>query len=319
MGISRVAIVGAGRIGVPIASVLARAGYDVCLVDLKPRPPAETELLWQRIQQEVRSDHELLAEEGAARPEDLPEVLARLRFDQGMGEWIRKSDMIIEALPETKPAKEPFYAAARRETPSDTLFCSTTSTFSPDELATWAPEPRHFMGVHFINPVLVMPLVEVGVGMRTDPEAVSVVKLMLERAGKVPVVCRPRAGFIMPRLQVLVMNEAMRIVEEGVASPEDVDKAFSNHFGFRYLLCGLLEFVDWGGVDVLYHAGNYLAEKLGDAKFRPPDSVRRLVEQGAVGLKSGRGVYEWPAADRESWERERKRRYIRLLRWLGRL
>lgn len=317
MAVERVAIAGAGRMGIPMAQVLAMAGYRVDLMDLKPRDDAGRQRLADQMRQEIAGNLELLVAEGIARPGDLDAVLGRVALRDGVGPWVGAADVVIEALPETRAAKEPFYRAARPLIRPGALTCSATSTFSPDELADWVPEPARFMGTHWLNPAFLIPLVEVAVGRATAPQAVAEMQSFLESAGKVPVVCRPQAGFIIPRLQAMLMNEVARMAEEEVAEPAELDRAIRYGLGFRYLILGVLEFIDWGGVDTLYHAGHYLHEKLGDPKFLPPPSVQEKMAAGHIGAKVGQGYYDWRSPAMQGFEADRKRQYIRLLRWLG--
>ena len=123
---------------------------------------------------------------------------------------------------------------------------------------------ERFLNAHWLNPAFLIPLVELSPGARTDPAVTARLKAMLEAIGKVPVVCAARPGYIVPRIQALAMNEAARMVEEGVASAEDIDKAIKYGFGIRYAVLGMLEFIDFGGGDILYYASRYLTEALGD-------------------------------------------------------
>ena len=127
--------------------------------------------------------------------------------------------------------------------------------------------------MHWLNPAYLIPLVEISPGKATDPAIIARVKALLEGIGKVPVVCAATPGFIVPRIQALAMNEAARMVEEGVASAEEIDKAIRYGFGFRYAVLGLLEFIDWGGGDILYYASRYLEGALGSDRYRAPEVI----------------------------------------------
>ena len=133
------------------------------------------------------------------------------------------------------------------------------------------------------NPAYLVPLIELSPGRLTAPEVTVRMKALLEGIGKVPVVCAARPGFIVPRIQALAMNEAARMVEEGVASAEDIDKAVIYGFGFRFAVLGLLEFIDWGGGDILHHASRYLVEALGDSRYAAPDIIETNMREGRIG------------------------------------
>jgi 3-hydroxybutyryl-CoA dehydrogenase len=149
-----------------------------------------------------------------------------------------------------------------------------------------------------------VPLVELSSGRRTDPAVVTRVKALLAAIGKVPVVCAAAPGFIVPRIQAIAMNEAARLVEEGLATAEDIDKATRYGFGFRYAAMGLLEFIDYGGGDILYYASRYLAEALGDRRYAAPDIIDRNMRDGRIGLRTGSGFYDFSAIDVAAYRKE---------------
>ena len=153
--------------------------------------------------------------------------------------------------------------------------------------------PERFLVAHWLNPAHIIPLVEVVPSARTSEDVVTRTLTLLERLGKVPVRCGDSPGFIGPRMQALLMNEAVRLVEEGVASPEDVDRAFKAGMGFRYAQVGIFEFIDWGGVDILHRASRFLAEALGDARFKPARLVEEKIARNELGPKTGRGFFDY--------------------------
>jgi 3-hydroxybutyryl-CoA dehydrogenase len=142
-------------------------------------------------------------------------------------------------------------------------------------------------------------------------------KALLEAIGKVPVVCAAAPGSIVPRIQALAMNEAARMVEQGLATPEDIDKATRYGFGFRFAAMGLVEFIDFGGNDILYYASAYLARELGDPRYAAPAIVNRLMEQGRVGLKSGEGFYDYRGRDVTAYRKDVMARMLAMLREVG--
>jgi 3-hydroxybutyryl-CoA dehydrogenase len=191
---------------------------------------------------------------------------------------------------------------------------STSSTISPTDLAGATPAPERFLVAHWLNPAHVIPLVEVVPGPHTDEPVVSATMRLLEGLGKTPVRCAASPGFIGPRLQVLLMNEAVRLVEEGVATPEDVDRAFRAGMGFRYAAIGIFEFIDWGGVDILHHASRYMTEALGDERFRAARLVEDKIARGELGPKTGRGFFDYSGEARERFETDKMRALLRQLR-----
>ena len=180
----------------------------------------------------------------------------------------------------------PLWLAAAGPRP---IIASTTSTILVDDLSCAVVQPRRFLNAHYLNPAFLMPLVELSPGIGTDRAVVVRLKALLESAGKVPVICAARPGYIVPRIQTLAMNEAARPLEEGVASAEDVDKAIKYGFGVRFAILGLLEFIDWGGGDILYYASRYLTGTLGSDRYAAPEIVVHNMRDGRIGLKTGKG------------------------------
>jgi 3-hydroxybutyryl-CoA dehydrogenase len=197
------------------------------------------------------------------------------------------------------------------------IIASTTSTILVNDLAGAVEAPERFLNAHWLNPAFLMPLVELSPGARTDPAVTARLKALLEGIGKVPVVCAARPGFIVPRIQALAMNEAARMVEEGVASAEDIDKAIKYGFGIRYAVLGMLEFIDFGGGDVLYYASRYLTEALGNIRYAAPPIIERNMREGNVGLKTGRGFLDYECLDIEVYRRQRLGALVGMLRFLG--
>jgi 3-hydroxybutyryl-CoA dehydrogenase len=167
-----------------------------------------------------------------------------------------------------------------------------------------------------LNPAYLVPLVELSPHPGTDPNALRRLKTLLEKIGKVPVVCAPAPGFIVPRLQALVMAEAARMIEEGVASAEDIDKATRYGFGFRFASIGVVEFIDYGGNDILYYACRYLAQALGE-RYTAPAIVDRLMQEGRIGLKTRSGFYDYSGLDVAAYRKDVISRTLALLEHHG--
>jgi 3-hydroxybutyryl-CoA dehydrogenase len=168
-----------------------------------------------------------------------------------------------------------------------------------------------------LNPAYLIPLVEISPGVATAAAVTARVKAMLEDIGKVPVVCAATPGFIVPRIQALAMNEAARMVEQGVASPEDIDKAIRYGFGFRYAVMGLLEFIDWGGGDILYYASRYLEGALGSDRYRAPEVISRNMQEGRIGMRTGAGFLDYAGLDLDAYREHRLAALVELLRHFG--
>jgi 3-hydroxybutyryl-CoA dehydrogenase len=208
-------------------------------------------------------------------------------------------------------------ARASAHAAPDAIIASTTSTILVDDISGSVALPERFLNAHWLNPAYLVPLVELSPGARTDPAVTARLKAMLERIGKVPVVCAARPGYIVPRIQALAMNEAARMVEEGIATAEEIDKAIKYGFGFRFAVLGILEFIDWGGGDILYYASRYLTEALGNDRYASPAIVERYMKEGRIGLGSRQGFLDYENMDVEAYRRERLQAFAAMLKQMG--
>lgn len=311
-----IAAVGAGRMGRGIAQVFAYAGHAVALIDLKDRPATDRDALFADALAEVRDNLDFLAGEGLFDPAMVDGILARIACvgPDGAPAALAAAEVIFEGVPEVLQAKAGALAAIGAHARPGATVASTTSTILVDTLAGHVPGPDRFLNAHWLNPAFLIPLVEVSPGTATDPAVTDSLIALLEAVGKVPVRCRPVPGFIVPRLQVVAMNEAARMVEEGVATAEDIDRAVRYGFGPRYAAMGLLEFIDWGGGDILYYASNYLTEALESDRYRAPEVIARHMRDGRQGLRDGRGFYDYADRDMAAYRRETLSRFTGLMR-----
>ncbi|MFP6706707.1 MAG: 3-hydroxybutyryl-CoA dehydrogenase [Alphaproteobacteria bacterium] len=314
--IKHVAAIGAGRMGRGIAHVFAYAGYRVTLVDAKPRDNAGHAKLLAEARGEIEGNLTALAEFGAFDGALIPDMLARIHFTAKLVD-LADAGLIFEGVTETMEAKELAFRALSQAAGADAIIASTTSTLPVDQLAAFVTRPSRFLNAHWLNPAYLIPLVEVSPGAATDEGVLNTVTEILERVGKVPVVCAPTPGYIIPRIQSVAMNEAARMVEEGVASAEDIDKAIRTGFGPRYATMGLLEFIDVGGGDILYHASRYLSANLGSDRYQSPRNVINNMEQGRNGLRDGKGFYDFEAMDVTAYQRDQMARFVGLFRHLN--
>ena len=285
-----VAVLGPGRIGRQIALTFALGGWRVVLVDLKDRSVADSELVLADARREIVRDLALMVEEQVA------------------------CAFVQEALPESVELKRATFKLLSERISADAIVASTSSTISPSHLAHAVAGPERFLVAHWLNPAHIIPLVEVVPGRQTSAKTVESTLKLLERLGKTPVRCADSPGFIGPRIQVLLMNEAVRLVEEGVATPEDVDRAFRAGMGFRYASVGIFEFIDWGGVDILYRASRYMSEALGDDRFKPARLVEQKMAYNELGPKTGRGFFDYAGDRRDTFETAKIRALLRQLK-----
>lgn len=302
-----------------IALAFAWAGCEVVLVDLKKRSNDAWAQLAREAAAEMRANLELLAELGALPPEAVARVLGRIRLvtEAAAATAIAQAQVIFECVPETFEAKRPVLARLGALAPAEAIIASTTSTILAPELAPLVGKPERFLNAHWLNPAFLIPLVELSAHPGTAPAVVASLRALLEDIGKVPVLCRAAPGYIVPRLQALIMNEAARMVEEGVASAEDIDRATRFGLGLRFSAIGVVEFIDYGGNDVLYYASRYLAERVSRERYTPPAVVERLMLEGNIGLKSGRGFYDYRGRDQRAYRRDVLRRTLGALRQAG--
>lgn len=316
-----IAAAGAGRMGRGIAIVFAYAGHDVTLVDLKPRPAEDLARLRDAALGEVQATLEMLADIGLMPASAVATILARVSFAgvDGAPAALASADVIFEGVPETLPAKREAFAMLNRLARPDAIIASTTSTIMADELQALVTLPGRFLNAHWLNPAYLVPLVEVSPGGATDPAVTARVVALLEGIGKVPVVCKASPGFVVPRLQALVMNEAARLVEEGVASAEDIDKATRFGLGFRFAVLGVLEFIDWGGGDILYHASRYLTQATGSDRFAAPRIVLDNMAAGRTGLRERAGFLDYAGLDIDAYRRQRLAAFAAQLKHMGAL
>jgi 3-hydroxybutyryl-CoA dehydrogenase len=310
---------GAGRMGRGIAVVFAFAGHQVMVVDFKEREASAFDALAAEARAEIRSTLEILSRIDLLPPELVPTIAERITIvpRQEAATALPRCDVIFEGMPEILGLKQAALAEASRLAGEGPIIASTTSTILVDDLAGSIEHPGRFLNAHWLNPAYLVPLIELSPGRLTAPEVTARMKALLEGIGKVPVVCAARPGFIVPRIQALAMNEAARMVEEGVASVEDIDKAVIYGFGFRFAVLGLLEFIDWGGGDILHHASHYLVEALGDSRYAAPDIIASNMREGRIGMKTGQGFMNYEGVDLAAYREQRLAAFAAALRAMG--
>jgi 3-hydroxybutyryl-CoA dehydrogenase len=318
-GRAAIACVGAGRMARGLAVVFAYAGYPVSIVDLKARSDAELARVATEAIREVRGTLGMLASFGLFAAEAVDVIASRVAVvgEADAGAVLAEASVIFEGVPEVLDLKKQVLARASALAGPSPIIASTTSTIMVGDLSSAVEIPERFLNAHWLNPAFLIPLVELSPSARTDPAVTARLKALLEGIGKIPVVCAPRPGFIVPRIQALAMNEAARMVEEGVASPEDIDKAIKYGFGIRYAVLGMLEFIDYGGGDILYYASRYLTEALGNDRYAAPSIIELNMREGNIGLKTGRGFLDYEGLDIELYRRQRLEDLVGMLRFLG--
>jgi len=314
----QVSVVGAGRMGEGIALAFIHAGLPVTLIDIKDRSEEERHGYFERVRNNIRSELQMLVRLGVLEGDQADIAIARLTVQSKSRATatLPQCDLVFEAVPEVIAVKQETFAWVSEHVPASTIIASTTSTFLVTELSEMVSTPARFVNAHWLNPAYLMPLVEVSRSEATCPQVVERLLQLLKRIGKVPVVCNPVAGYIVPRIQALVMNEAARMVEEGVASAEDIDTAVRVGFGLRFSVLGLLEFIDWGGGDILYYASRYLSGAL-SPRFESPQVIADNMQNGRNGLRDGQGFYDYRDMDVEAYKQQRLGDFVRKLQLSG--
>jgi 3-hydroxybutyryl-CoA dehydrogenase len=311
----KVAALGAGRMGRGIGHVFAWAGFEVDVIDFKPR--ADPRRVAGEAIAEIRGNLQLLA--GLGLVDDVERIIRRIQVvsNDDAPAALAAVDVVFEGVTETDEAKRDAFARACKHLRPDAIIASTTSSMLADRLAAMVTHPGRFLNAHFLNPAYLIPLVEVSPAKVTAEHTFTTVKKLLEDAGKVVVRCAPSPGFIVPRLQAAAMNEAARLVEEGVATPEDIDRAVRSGFGPRYTAMGVCEFIDYGGLDILFYASSSMQRALNAPRYEPPALVKRLMEEGKRGAREGEGLYDWRGRDLGAYQRDLVGRYVALFSHLG--
>jgi len=280
--IETVAVIGAGTMGHGIAQVAAASGYPVILRDLDREALARG---IQNIERNLAKGIQLAKLTEAERDLTLQHIRGTTRLED-----VSAADLIIEAAPEKLELKRQILEQLESYSDEAFIFASNTSSLSITAIAESAARPENVVGMHFFNPVHIMRLLEIVVAKRTSEETVAAVSEVGRRLRKEPIIVKDVPGFASSRLGVALGLEAMRMLEQGVASARDIDTAME--LGYNHPM-GPLRLTDLVGLDVRLHIAEYLHRELGSETFRPPEVLRRLVSEGKLGKKSGEGFYSW--------------------------
>jgi 3-hydroxybutyryl-CoA dehydrogenase len=304
--IKRVAVVGAGIMGRGISQVCAQAGYQVMMTSRR-------EETLNGALDNIESNLETLIRNQVVTEEQAKATLSRVKCTLNLGEAVRDADYVIEAVKEDKDLKKKLFQDFDEQCPQQTVLATNTSSLSVTELASATRREDKFIGMHWWNPAYLMPLVEIVKGAKTSEETVEVTKAFAYVLRKVPVVCRDSPGFIGVRLHGALIVEAISILEQGLASAEDIDTTIKMTLGYRFPVIGPLETVDIGGLDTFLNVYDYLHRTLGD-RFRPPDLLRQNVKEGRLGLKTGKGFHEYTVRSAQALVDRRDEWILRRLR-----
>lgn len=281
--VKTVAVIGAGIMGRGIAYAAALGGYRTVLEDLLPAA-------LRRAEAEIRANLDKAAELGKVSASDADAAFARLEYAGSVEQAAREADLVIEAVPEEMESKIEIFTLLDKICRPSTILASNTSSLSITEIASVTYRARKILGMHFFNPVHKMKLLEIVRALETDDETLAAAVSVGRRMGKEVVVIKESPGFVTSRINAMIGNEAFYMLQEGIASPADIDKALK--LGLNHPM-GPFELVDLVGLDTRLHILEYLHKTLGE-KFRPAPLLVQYVKAGRLGRKSGRGVFDYP-------------------------
>ena len=286
MEIKKVGVLGCGLMGSGIAQVCATAGFEVAVLEVEQK---YLDKGFTGIEKSLAKFAERPVEKGGITPQQKDEIRARLKGTTSKAD-LADCDIVIEAIIENVEEKKKMYAAIDSVVKKGAIFASNTSSISVTELLTAVKRPERFIGLHFFNPVPLMKLVEVVKTIATSPEVYDAAYEFAKKLGKVPVRTSDKTGFIVNRLLVPYLLDAIRAYEEGVGSIEDIDSAMKLGCGYPMGPFTLLDFV---GLDTTYYITHVMYDEFKERRFASPPLLKRMVMAGWYGRKSGRGFYDY--------------------------
>lgn len=281
--IERIAVVGAGTMGHGISAIAAMAGAHVALADEDPVAPAAALI-------RIAATLDQAIERGKLRSEDRAGTLGRVRAANGLADAVRDAGLVIEAIPERLDLKQALFRELDHHAPAGAILATNTSSLSVTSIAEAVASPDRVLGMHFFNPVPAMKLVEIVRGRDTSEATITAARAIAEWLGKTPIVVRDSPGFATSRLGVVLGLEAIRMLEQGVATATDIDRAME--LGYNHPM-GPLRLGDLVGLDVRLAIADHLHATLGGDTYAAPDLLRRMVAEGRLGRKAGEGFYRW--------------------------
>jgi len=281
--VSIVAVIGAGIMGRGIAHVAALGGFQTVLNDVSDE-------LLQKAQSRIRQDLHKAVSIGKLTDSDVDAALARLTLDNNLDRAAESAELVIEAVPEKMELKLDLFSRLDQACANQAVLASNTSSLSITEMAAATRRPHQFIGMHFFNPVHKMKLVEIIRGLETDDDTFAIAETVSRKMGKDTVEVKESPGFVTSRINALIGNEAFYMLQEGISSARDIDKALK--LGLNHPM-GPFEMIDLVGLDTRLSILNFLHQTLGE-KYRPCPLLVEYVKAGRLGKKVGKGVYEYP-------------------------
>jgi 3-hydroxybutyryl-CoA dehydrogenase len=299
--IKTVLVVGAGVMGHGFAQTFALNGIDVLLVD-------QNEELLDQAGVWIRENLDFMVELNLIQPPEIEKALGKITRTKDLKGSAAKADYVLEAITENLELKQDLFKLLGEATGPDVILATNTSSYDINELARVARHPQRVLGTHWFHPPPITPAVEIIPADTTGQETIDQAVALMERIGKYPTMCKSAPGFVANRIQFAMAAEALAIVQEGLASPVEVDRIVKSSFGFRLSAFGPFEIMDQAGIDTYRAIFEYLYDKLGRDQFKPPRILSDLIEEGRLGLKNEKGFYDHEDGAAEALKQKRDRR-----------
>ena len=308
--IQNVVTVGAGKMPRGIAPVCAHAGYNVTMVDLK-------EEVLQEAVDVVKSTLDFLVDNQFVTEQEAKSALSRISGSTDIDKTLKDADFVIESVPENLALKKQVFHQMDKVCREHAILSTNTSSLRISDIADATTRPHNVMGFHWVNPPYLIPVIEIIRGQKTSESTVNKAKDLAIKMDKIPVVCRDVPGFLINRLQLSLVGEAISLLEEGAASVEDIDNAMRLGIGIRYALWGPLKCSDFfGNKRQALTIFEYLKKETGSDRFCPSNLLRQKVELGELGLVSGKGWYDFTKQSPSAVIRERDEQLAKIVKFL---
>lgn len=305
--INKVAVIGTGTMGPGITQVFAQNGIEIHIFDVKPEQ-------LEKARESLNRNLTLFAEEGIITKSDIDQILSRIHTSSSLKDAVEGVDLVLEAVPEVPDIKTKVFSDLDSIADDGVILASNTSGLSITSLAKVTNRPAKVVGMHWWNPPIIIPVIEIIRGEKTDDETVRTIEALINRINKIPVLVKKDVpGFLGNRLQYALMREAIALLNDGVASAKDIDTMIKAGIGFKFPVMGPLETIDMAGMDLYNRVSHYLYQNLNN-DTTPPPIVNTMVENNELGLKTGKGFYDYSGIDINKLMGARIKKLITLLK-----